>query len=343
MTIKSQPPASFRCPHHVSRDAGIYFHAVRFPALLLFALQTAAAQVPVAKVAPITVRVLDVGQGDAILIQNGGSTVLIDGGPSTKVLGEHLDALRLNHSVIDAVILTHVHADHYQGLRELFASMRGITVRYFWENQDASSNVTLKKLRDSIAVRVRARQLVYRDTDDPCADDSAMCTIQLKGGALLYIMRPDPWGRSANNRSPALKLVGPDSASFTMWMAGDAEWDAISYFNKASYNRIPGMRVDVLKADHHGSCNGVTDLYLDQLKPSLVVASVGSANDYGHMHLQALDTFRRHGIPWLRTDENGTITIRSAGTPGSGYTVDVVRGTSNMSGQGDRLAAQAGC
>ena len=291
----------------------------------------------------LVVRVLDIGQGDAILIQNGASTVLVDGGPTPYALSEHLDALGLNGSTIDAVILTHAHADHYQGLRELFASHRHITVKYFWENQDPSPNVTLQKLRDSIAARVRAGSLTYRDTDDPCLEGQPLCTVALKGGARLHIMRPDPDGHGANNRSPALKLVGPDSASFTMWMAGDAEAEDISWFSRAGYRRSPGMRVDVLKADHHGSCNGVTDLYLDLLKPSLVVASLAAINDYGHMHSQAKAMYTRHGAPWYRTDQNGTITLRSAGEPGSKYSVTVERGGQNMTGPSDRRSSSSEC
>jgi competence protein ComEC len=289
----------------------------------------------------LVVRILDVGQGDAVLIQNGGSTVLVDGGPAPAALGDHLDRLGLNGTTIDAVVLTHAHADHYQGLRELFTTRRNITVRYFWENQDPSTNVTLQKLRDSIAARVPLG-LVYRDTDDPCANGAPLCTITLRGGAKLHIMRPDPSGAGPNNRSPALKLVGPDSASFTMWMAGDAEADDIQWFTR-SYRRNPGMRVDVLKADHHGSCNGVTDLYLDELAPSLLVASLGAVNDYGHMHTQAKAMYARHGIPWYRTDQNGTITLRSAGTPRSRYSITIERGGKNMSGPSDRRSTSAVC
>ena len=291
----------------------------------------------------LLVRVLDVGQGDAILIQNGGSTVLVDGGPTPGALGHHLDALGLNGSTIDAVLLTHAHADHYQGLRELFATRHHIAVRYFWENQDPSVNVTLQKLRDSIASRARAGSLTYRDTDDPCANGAPVCTVTLKGGAKLHIMRPDPDGQGVNNRSPAMKLVGPDSASFTMWMAGDAELDAIRWFGRAGYQHNPGMRVDVLKADHHGSCNGVTDRYLDLLKPTLVVASLAGVNDYGHMHAQAKAMYRGHDIPWYRTDQNGTITLRSAGVADSGFTVSVERGDKNMNGPSDRWSSSPGC
>ena len=292
----------------------------------------------------LVVRVLDIGQGDAILIQNGGSTVLVDGGPKPRLLGDYLTALGLDGGTVDAVILSHAHADHYQGLRELFASRRHITVRYFWENQDVSPNSTLKTLRDSIGARVVAGSLIYRDTDDPCANGQPICTLTLRGGAKLHIMRPDPSSDGANNRSPALKLVGPDSASFTMWLAGDAEHEAIEWFDRsARYSLIPGMRVNVLKADHHGSCNGVTDRYLELTHPDVVVASVGAVNDYGHMHEQAMSTFARHGVPWYRTDQNGTITIRSAGQPGSGYIVSVDHAGVNLRGPSDRRAHQEKC
>ena len=295
-------------------------------------------------VSELVVRMLDIGQGDAILIQNGSSTVLVDGGPKPQVLGDYLSALGIDGGTVDAVILSHAHADHYQGLRELFASRRHITVRFFWENQDPSPNSTLAKLRDSIGARGAAGSLTYRDTDDPCANGQPLCTITLRGGAKLHIMQPDPSGVGANNRSPALKLVGPDSASFTMWLAGDAEHGALDWFHReAGYSTNPGMRVNVLKANHHGSCNGVTDRYLDLTHPDLIVASVGAVNDYGHMHEQAMSSFARHRIPWYRTDQNGTITIRSAGTPGSGYSVSVEHPGVNLRGPSDRRAHQAKC
>ena len=307
--------------------------------LVLSASRNAHSQVP----QPLVVRVLDVGQGDAILIQNGGSNILVDGGPSAATLGKHLDAFGLNNATIDAVVLTHAHADHYMGLRELFATRRHITVRFFWENQDASANATLQTLRDSIAARVRAGSLIYRDTDDPCANGKPICVVTLKGGAKLEIMRPDPDGRDPNNRSPALKLVGPDSASFTMWMAGDAEHDAIGAFVRAGYAASPGMRVDVLKADHHGSCNGVTDEYLNLMKPALLIVSVAAQNDYGHMHTQAKAIYRKHKVRWYRTDRNGTITLESDGTRGSIATVRKEKGGVNMSGQSDRMSTLADC
>jgi competence protein ComEC len=156
-------------------------------------------------------------------------------------------------------------------------------------------------------------------------------------------MRPDPRGRGANDRSVALKLVGPDSASFTMWMAGDAEHEAIDWFERAGYARTPGMHANVLKADHHGSCNGVTDRYLALVHPSTVVVSVGAINDYGHIHEQAKSAYARHRVPWYRTDQNGTITLRSSGVANAPFTLTVERGAPDLTGPSDRRSAQPVC
>jgi competence protein ComEC len=291
----------------------------------------------------LIVRLLDVGQGDATYIRNGSSRVLIDGGPDPIVFGRYLDSLRLDNSTIDVVILSHQHLDHYSGLRELFNTSRHIHVRYFFENKDPAPAVTLARLRDSVLSRMDKDSLVYRDTDDPCDDGRRICTITMTGGAKLHIMAPMPHGDGPNNRSTAVKLVGPDSASFTMWFAGDAEHEEIAWFETADYEDNPGMHVNVLKADHHGSCNGVTPRYLALTSPQWVVASVGAKNDYGHMHAQAKTIYRCAGVPWYRTDQNGTITIRSPGTPRGGFTITPERPGTDLDGPSDRVSSQAKC
>lgn len=291
----------------------------------------------------LIVRLLDVGQGDATYIRNGSSRVIIDGGPDPDMFGRYLDSLDLNNSTIDVVILSHQHLDHYSGLQELFRTARHIHVRYFFENKDPAPAATLATLRDSVLSRIDRDSLVYRDTDDPCSDRRSVCTITMTGGAKLHIMAPFPSGDKANNRSTAVKVIGPDSASFTMWLAGDAEHEEIDWFEAAHYRFNPGMSVDVLKADHHGSCNGVTAHYLALISPKWVAVSVGARNGYGHMHRQAKKIYRNAGAPWYRTDQNGTITIRSPGTVGGGFTITPERSGTNLDGLGDRISHQPGC
>ena len=291
----------------------------------------------------LIVRLLDIGQGDATYIRNGSSRVIIDGGPNTETFGRYLDSLDLNNTTIDVVILSHQHLDHYSGLRELFRTSRNIRVRYFFENKDPAPAMTLARLRDSILSRMDHDSLVYRDTDDPCSDGRNICTITMTGGAKLHIMAPLPTGDKANNRSTAVKIVGPDSASFTMWLAGDAEHREINWFESVGYAENPGMMVNVLKANHHGSCNGVTPRYLALTLPQWLVASLSASNGYGHMHEQAKNLYRRAGVPWYRTDQNGTVTIRSPGTFGGGFTITPERRTVGLDGPSDRLARQTGC
>jgi competence protein ComEC len=289
----------------------------------------------------LTVRVLDVGQGDAILVENGGSRVIIDGGPEPSRFGRLLDQFGIDGSTVDAVILSHEHFDHYAGLRELFRTRRRITVRYVFENRNPNASALLAQLRDSIIARANRRELVYRDTDDPCGTGAAECTITMAGGARLYILRPDPRGSGPNNRSTAVKLVAADSSRFSMWLAGDAEQQEIAWFDATNYDRTPGMRATVLKGDHHGSCDGVSPRYLDLVRPNIVALSLAGTNDYGYVHSQTLNLLQARRIPWYRTDQNGTITITvPRGT--ARYTVTPERGTQNMRGPSDRPARNCG-
>ncbi|HEX2095484.1 MAG TPA: lamin tail domain-containing protein [Longimicrobiaceae bacterium] len=299
---------------------------------------------PPGSASELVVRVLDIGQGDATYLSNGTSRVIIDGGPDSLRMGTLLDSLGLNNATIDVVILSHQHYDHHAGLRELFRASRNITVRYFFENRDAYTNTALEQLRDSVDARAARGQLVLRDTDDPCGNGSALCTITLNGGAKLHVMRPNPDGTTPNNRSTPVKLVGPDSASFSMWFAGDAEHEAQDWFvNGANYDAHPGMRVNVVKGNHHGSCNGVRSSFVQATDPDWVTFSLAANNDYGHVHNQTKEMYSAFGKPWYRTDQNGTITIRSPGTAGGGYTISVTRGASSSSGPVDRASSQVAC
>jgi beta-lactamase superfamily II metal-dependent hydrolase len=74
-----------------------------------------------------------------------------------------------------------------------------------------------------------------------------------------------------------------------------------------------------------------------------MVASVGARNEYGHMHTQAKTIYSEARVPWYRTDRNGTVTIRSPGPGGDGFSITTERPGANLNGPGDRTSSQSKC
>jgi beta-lactamase superfamily II metal-dependent hydrolase len=230
------------------------------PALILGLLLSllaalAGAQAPDAR---LRVHFLDVGQGDAVLIQSpSGQNVLYDGGERPAVLLDHLR--RLGVSKIDLVIASHNHVDHIGGLVD---AIRAFPPRFYLDNGIAAT--TLSHQRVLTAVRDVGAQLL----------ESTNRRIAL-GDATLVVVAPPriaAWEQNDNSVG-AIVEYGP----FRLSLAGDAEppqwawWLAREQFS----------RVDVHKASHHGSRNGDTPAALVRLSPEVVVVSAGRANSYG--------------------------------------------------------------
>ncbi|HEX9939865.1 MAG TPA: lamin tail domain-containing protein [Longimicrobium sp.] len=291
----------------------------------------------------LVVRIIDAGQADAIYIENGASKVVIDAGQGLGRMADLIEEFGLANGKIDMMILSHGHYDHHGGLREFFKTVHNIQIPIFLENKDSATSVTFAELRDSLNARAGRSVLDYRDTDNACGTGAAICTFVLDGGAKLHVMKPDPNGDGPNNRSVPVKLVGPDSASFSMWFSGDAEHEALAYFDAAGYDVSPGMNVNVLKGNHHGSCNGVNSRFLDLTSPDWVTFGVSATNGYHHVHTQTKDLLTARGIPWYRSDANGRISFTTPGTVGGGYSVTVESGSASAHGSADETSSQTAC
>lgn len=292
-------------------------------------------------VMPLTVTILDVAQGDAVFIENGRSRVIIDGGPVTAPTLQTIAEARLAGDTIHAMILAVTLPEHYGGLLEYFKSRHEITIERFYENGDPSDDPVLAELRDSVQARAGRGELQYFDADDPCDDGRSVCTIALAGGANVHVMKPLATG-SPENRSVPVKLVGPDSASFTMWLSGDAGHEALEFY-VSTYATEPGLNVRVMKGNMHGDCRGSLRSFLERADPTWTTWSLSPANQLGHVHTQTKALHEELVINWYRTDENGRIQFGTTGQPGSGYGVARERAVPNLGGVADEDAGFAAC
>ena len=243
------------------------------------------------------ISVLDVGQGDAILVEGSrGSRLLVDGGPDPDRVVVALDErLPPWDRRVDALILTHPHEDHVAGLALLVSryrvgrvyepGMRGPGPGYAaWSAILAAGGISHGRL----------------STGDRMTIDDAHLRVLWPDPGKVPAEPPDT-GTGINNVS--VVLLG-EVAGRRFLLAGDIEEEIDPILVARG---LP--TVDVLKVAHHGSRTSSTDLFLDAVRPKVAVASAGAGNPYGHPAAGTIARLRAHGARVLRTDEDGTVEI----------------------------------
>jgi competence protein ComEC len=244
------------------------------------------------------ITVLDVGQGDSILVQGDhGGRMLIDGGPDPDRLLIELDRrLPPWDRRIDVVILTHPHEDHVAGLALLLSRYRIDRVFEPGMRGPGPGYVAWNTALDRVGAPARGRL----ETGDRLAVDDLR----------FDVLWPDPGrvpseptdnGRGINDVS--IVLLGEVDGRRVL-LTGDVEDDVDPLL--AARGLPP---VDFLKVAHHGSGTASTPAFLGIVRPQVAVVSAGADNPYGHPARSTLDHLAAAGARVLRTDTDGSVEV----------------------------------
>jgi competence protein ComEC len=269
------------------------------PPLVILAVLASAAAITMPD-DELHVSFLNIGQGDAILIQRGSQQVLIDGGASPQTLtGELSDRMPFWDRTIELVVLTHPDDDHISGLVEVLERYRVEQVLY-------PDLEVLDDFEDPLSLYQRWEELI-EEKGIACTAARAGEAIDLGDGVTMTVLNPpatllEGTDSDVNNNSAVLRL---DTGRVSFLLTSDIMWEA----EFGLIARVAELSSTVLKVAHHGSYTSTTADFLAAVSPQLAVISVGEDNPYGHPSDEVMD--RLEANPDIenifRTDEQGTI------------------------------------
>jgi competence protein ComEC len=237
----------------------------------------------------VVVSFLDVGQGDATLVQDGtGASVLFDGGPPEAPIYRELRSAGVRR--LDLVVSTHQSRDHQGGLHEVLAR---IPTRLLLENGYGT--------RDPDYHRLLA-EADARDVHHVAAEGGEVLRV---GGLTIQVLGPRPRPPGApppDDPNPIGVAAIVSEGAFDLWLSADAESDAILQY--------PLRPVEAMKVSHHGSGDEGLPEVLARLRPTVAAIEVGAHNTYGHPTAETLAALHAAVPHVYRTDRDGTVTLR---------------------------------
>lgn len=243
--------------------------------------------------AALAVNFLDVGQGDAILIGQGGNQILIDGGAGGQTLLEKLGQnIPFWDRKIELVIATHPDSDHSGGLIE---ALKKYQVGVVMQTSAESDSETFRKLQEVL------RQAEEKNKTARLAGRAGM-KIKFPNGAEMEIMHPGEGENFSDTNSASIvaKLVFGENSFL---LTGDLPSEEESKLMDSGVD----LSAQVLKVAHHGSKYSTSAEFLAKARPVDAVVSVGQKNRYGHPAPEVLERLRKTGARILRTDEMGDV------------------------------------
>ena len=251
-----------------------------------------------------TITFIDVGQGDAALVECDGHYMLIDGG--NKQASDKIRDTLQNKKIkkLDILAISHFDDDHFAGLCEGLKNIHKI--------KKTISNEIPKETKESISKFKHQLSIIGSSIDVPSVGD----TYEL-GSAEVEVV--DVCAKDDNDSLVLLITYGNTRFLFT----GDIEYEAQKriykkYYDKYGYSYT--YKINLMKMPHHGSysstTNGTTNSYtafVELFMPDYVVISVGEGNPYKHPHKETLKILEQAGAKVYRTDKDGDIIVKSNG------------------------------
>jgi competence protein ComEC len=233
----------------------------------------------------LTVSILDVGQADCIIIQQGDNAMIIDAGNNADSIFVVDQLQNMGIDRLDVVIGTHPHEDHIGGLD---AVINNFDIGTIYMPKVSNNTKTFEDVLIAIQKKGLSVTTPVPGTGFTLGDE-VQCLILAPNSASY---------EDLNNYSIVLKVTyNGKSFLFT----GDAEIDSEEEMLAKGYD----LKADVLKVGHHGSTSSTSDEFLQAVSPEYAVICVGVDNTYGHPHQETLDKLNAAGIKIYRTDLNG--------------------------------------
>lgn len=239
------------------------------------------------------VHFIDVGQGDATLISQGGSYALIDAGTAdaTEDLLAYLDSLGI--TTIDILVMTHPHADHIGAMDEVIATYDIGTV--------ILPDFTLCEEEATSTSYLRVLEALEASTATTIETAVVGACYALGAGTLEIISVGVPTDNLNDISVCTMFTVG----EFSLLCTGDAE----SAVEEALLESGQDLSATVFQAGHHGSSTSNTIDFMQAVQPELVVISCGLDNSYGHPHSSVLANYEAVGAEYYRTDLDGNVVV----------------------------------
>lgn len=252
----------------------------------------------------LTIRALNVGQGDAFLLEKGGEWILIDSGDADH--REDITAYLKNYGAekISKVIISHPHADHLGGM---YAVFRTSDVKQVYDTGIGAGPYSYRMYRKDL--EERHIPLYHVKAGDRI---SLFDEVVFEVAGPVSLIRNEKGAPDLNNNSIVGRLRYND---FTMLFTGDAEKEEEMDILKSGVS----VKSDILKVGHHGSRTSSSAQFLRAVDPEAAVISAGPGNSYGLPHNITLRKLEYLKVPVYRTDRDGTITIT---TDGNGYNIE---------------------